>query len=55
VEQADRYTDPDFDPPVRIHPSAEHVIAYRLEADHLVILRLLGGRQNRQAFLDLAD
>ena len=45
----------EFDPPVRVHPSAQHVIVYRSEADHRAILRILGGRQNWQAFLDLAD
>jgi toxin ParE1/3/4 len=45
----------EFDPPVRVHPSAQHVIIYRLEADHLANLRVLGGHQNWQAFLDLAD
>ena len=45
----------EFDPPVRVHPSAQHVIIYRIEADHLVILRVLGGRQNWQAVLDLTD
>jgi toxin ParE1/3/4 len=45
----------EFDPPVRVHPSAQHVIIYRIEADHLVMLRVLGGRQNWQAFLDLAN
>lgn len=45
----------EFDPPVRVHPSGQHVIVYRIEADHLVILRVLGGRQDWQAFLDLAD
>ena len=46
---------PEFDPPVRVHPSAQHVIIYRIEADHLVILRVLGGRRNWRAFLDLAE
>ena len=45
----------EFNPSVRVHPSAQHLIIYRIEADHLVILRVLGGRQNWQAFLDLAD
>ena len=45
----------EFDPPVRVHPSAQHVIVYRIEADHLVILRVLGGRQNWHALLDTAD
>jgi toxin ParE1/3/4 len=43
----------EFSPPVRVHPSAQHVIVYRIAADHLVILRVLGGRQNWQAALDL--
>ena len=38
----------EFDPPVRIHPSAEHVIVYRIDADCLTILRILGGSQNWQ-------
>lgn len=46
---------PDFDPPVRIHPSAEHLIIYRIERDHLVILRVLGAGQDWQAILSAAD
>ena len=46
---------PEFNPPVRVHPSAQHVIIYRIAADHIVILRVLGGRQNWQAALDLTD
>ena len=45
----------EFDPPVRVHPIAQHVIVYRIEADHLVSLRVLDGRQNWQAALDLTD
>jgi toxin ParE1/3/4 len=45
----------EFDPPVRVHPCAQHVIIYRIEADHLVILRVLGGRQDWQAALDSTD
>ena len=44
---------PEFDRPVRIHPSAQHIIIYRIRDDHLAILRVLGGRQNWQAILDL--
>jgi len=46
---------PEFDPPVRIHPSAEHLIIYRIERDHLVILRVLGAGQDWQAILRAAD
>ena len=46
---------PEFDPPVRIHPSAEHLIVYRLEDDHRAILRVLGGGQDWQAILRAVD
>ncbi len=46
---------PEFDPPVRIHPSGEHMIVYRIEAGHLAILRILGGRQDWLAILGAID
>lgn len=45
----------EFDPPVRIHLHASHLIVYRLTADHVVILRLLGGRQDWVSVLKAAD
>lgn len=45
----------EFNPPVRIHPSAEHLIIYRIEVDHLVILRVLGAWQDWQAILRAMD
>ena len=45
----------EFDPPVRIHPSAEHLIIYRTEGSHLAILRVLGAAQDWQAILRAAD
>jgi toxin ParE1/3/4 len=45
----------EFDPPVRIHPSAEHLIIYRVERDQLVILRVLGAGQDWHAILRMAD
>lgn len=46
---------PEFHPPVCIHPSAEHLIIYRVERDQLIILRLLGAGQAWQAILRAAD
>jgi len=45
----------EFDPPVRIHPSAEHLIIYRVEEQHLLILRVLGAGQDWQAILRSVD
>lgn len=43
----------EFNPPVRVHPSAQHMIVYRIEGSCLAIIRVLGGRQNWQALLDV--
>ena len=45
----------EFDPPVRIHPNAAHLIIYRIEGDHLAILRVLGAAQDWQAILRAVD
>lgn len=45
----------EFDPPVRIHPAAEHLIIYRIEEPFLVVIRILGGRQNWRAMLEVID
>ena len=45
----------EFEPPVRIHPSAQHIVIYRILEDHLAILRVLGGRQNWQAHLEIGE
>lgn len=45
----------EFDPPVRIHPSAEHLIVYKIEDDHLDTLRILGSGQDWQAILRAVD
>ncbi len=37
---------PEFDPPVRIHTHESHLIIYLLVDDQVVIVRLLGGRQD---------
>ncbi len=46
---------PEFDPPVRIHPSADHLIICQIEHDHLSILRILGASQDWQAILRAVD
>lgn len=45
----------EFDPPVRIHPSAEHLIIYRFEGNQLLILRVLGASQDWHAILRAVD
>jgi len=45
----------EFDPPVRIHIVEKHLIIYRINDDHLSILRVLGGRQNWQSILNAID
>jgi toxin ParE1/3/4 len=46
---------PEFDPPVRIHPTAEHVIIHLIDGDITVVLRVPGGRQNWRAILEIID
>ena len=31
----------DIDPPVRVHHHGKHLIIYRIEADHILIIRVL--------------
>ncbi|MBX9909787.1 MAG: type II toxin-antitoxin system RelE/ParE family toxin [Beijerinckiaceae bacterium] len=45
----------EFTPPVRIHAHEAHVIVYTTAADHVVILRLLGGRQDWVSILKATD
>ena len=45
----------DFTPPVRIHPSAQHVIIYRIQPNHIEIIRVLGGKQDWLAKLKALD
>lgn len=41
----------DFGPPVRVHRHAAHLVVYRVELDHVLIIRVLYGRQDWQALL----
>ena len=45
----------EFSPPVRIHGHESHLIIYTVAADHIAILRVLGGRQDWVAILKAAD
>jgi len=45
----------EFDPLVRIHPTAEHVIIHLIYGDVIVVIRILGGRQNLRAMLAVID
>lgn len=46
---------PEFAPPVRVHPSAQHLIVYHVERNHLVILRVLGAGQDWPLILRSID
>jgi toxin ParE1/3/4 len=46
---------PEFNPPVRIHPSAEHIVVYRIEPAHIEVIRILGGKQNWHSILRVID
>lgn len=41
----------EIDPPVRLLPYRAHLIIYRIEHDHLAIIRVVHGRQHWQALL----
>ena len=37
---------PEFTPPVRLYPSAQHVIVYHVVDDTVIVIRVLGKRQS---------
>ncbi len=41
----------DFTPPIRIHPTPPHLIAYRQQDADILIIRVLHTRQHWQRFL----
>lgn len=45
----------DFDPPVRIFPSARHILIYRIAGRAIVIIRVLGARQDWMTILHKLD
>lgn len=45
----------EFNPPVRVHPSGQHVVIYLVEDETLVVIRVLGGRQDWAAVMSKVD
>ena len=45
----------DFAPPVRIFPSAKHIIIYKISGEAIVIIRVLGARQDWITILHKLD
>jgi len=45
----------EFTPPVRIHPSGQHVVIYRISREMLEVVRVLDGQQNWQAILKIGQ
>ena len=45
----------EFNPPVHIFPHEKHIIVYMIKADHIVIVRLLGGQQDWHTILQRID
>ncbi|WP_248633503.1 type II toxin-antitoxin system RelE/ParE family toxin [Cereibacter changlensis] len=41
--------------PVRLHPTGSHLILYSIEGRDLLIIRILGGRQDWQVLLEALD
>lgn len=46
---------PEFSPPMRIHPTGQHLIVYRSSDEALTVIRVLGNRQNWQVILGDGD
>ena len=45
----------EFSPPVRIQPSGQHHVVFRIEAGHVLVIRILGGRQDWANILRALD
>ena len=45
----------EFNPPVRIFPCAKHIIVYRIDAQAIVILRVLEAKQDWITILNNID
>lgn len=45
----------EFDPPVRLFPHGQHVIVYRVEGDGVLVVRILGGKQDCRRMLQASS
>ena len=45
----------EFSPPVQVHPSGRHVVVYLVDGEALLVVRVLGGRQDSAAVLRAVD
>ncbi len=45
----------DFNPPVRFFSSAKHIIIYRITGNFILIIRILGARQDWMSILQSLD
>ena len=45
----------EFHPPVHIHSHAQHLIVYTMQVGMVLIIRILGGKQNWKAILESTD
>jgi len=45
----------EFNPPVRIHLHQKHLIIYTIAAAHILIIRILGGKQDWHSMLNILE
>ena len=45
----------ELSPPARVHPTGRHVVVYLVEGETLMVVRVLGGRQDWAAVLSKVD
>jgi toxin ParE1/3/4 len=46
---------PELSPPVHLHVHQAHLIVYQIHDDHILIVRVLGGRQDWKLILSALD
>lgn len=45
----------EFDPPVHLFPHGQHVIVYRVENESVLVVRILGGKQDWRRILQALE